>query len=484
MSSKSIKRNYLYNTVFSVLTVITPLATAPYVSRVLEADGIGIVSFVASIVTYFIVFSGFGTATYGRREISYVRDDLEKRSAVFWEMVTFRLFNTLVAIIVYLVFVFACVKSFRTIYLIYMINILGVACDVSWFLSGLEEYGKIVLRSVIVRMLDVAFVFLFIKSKSDLALYAFGYVFFGVAATVVMWVYIPSYVRKPDFKSIRPFRNIKTVLSLFIPGIAAQVYTVLDKTMIGIFTEGSFENGYYEQSLKISRAVIPLVTSLATVMIPRIGYLFSRNDREQISLYMYKSYRFVLFISVPLCLGLVGVSDNFVPWFFGPGFEKVAGLMKISSLLIIAMGLHNVTGIQYLIPTKRQNLYTRAIIAGAVVNFSMNIVFIRMYQSYGAIIASVIAEAVIVAVEFSCIRGELSMRRIIASGKNYFVAGGIMYAAIFFMSKIFIPSFTHTLTMIFTGAAVYLLILAVMRDKFFMEYSAKPIAFIKRKLAL
>ena len=480
---KSIKRNYVYNTVYSVLIVFTPLITAPYISRVLQADGVGIVSFVSSIVAYFCLFSDMGTGGYGRREVSYVRDDMEKLNIIFWETQILRIINTLIALTVYLVLVCFYAKSYRIIFFIYAIYIVNLACDVTWFLSGLEEFGKIVFRNIFIKIIDIAFVFIFVKSKSDLPIYAFGYAFFSIAGSLVMWKYLHAYIRKPNFKSLHPYRNIKTVLSLFAPSIAIQVYTVLDKTMIGIFTEGTFENGYYEQALKISRIVLALVTSLAGVMIPRIGYLFGQNDKEHISFYMYKSYQFVLFLGVALCFGLIGISDNLVPWFFGPGYEKVAGLLKISSFIIIAIGFGNATGNQYLIPTKRQHLFTYSVITGAVVNFSMNIVLIRMYQSYGAIVASVVAEIAVTSVQFYIVRKELSVYRVIISGINYYIAGGIMLAVLLFMNTKFTPSPVHTFTMIFTGAAVYVSSLFILRDKFFLEYSAKPLQFLKRKFA-
>ena len=481
--SKSIKRNYFYNTAYSILAVITPLITAPYLSRVLEADGIGAASFALSIVTYFVLFGDLGTWGYGRREISYVQDDPEKRSIIFWEVLLLRTISTLIALAVYLAAVYFCAKSHHTLFFIYALQIFSLSCDVTWLFSGLEEFGKIVFRNIIVRIMNIIFVFTFIKSKSDLSLYAFGYVFFNIAGAAVMWKYLPAYVKKPDFKSLHPFRHIKTALTLFVPGLAIQVYTVLDKTMIGIFTEGTFENGYYEQALKISRIVLALVTSLAGVMIPRIGYLFAKDDREQVSFLMYRSYRFVLCISVALCLGLIGISDNFVPWFFGPGYEKVAGLLKISSFIIVAIGLNNATGIQYLIPTKRQHLFTYSVMIGAAANFTMNIILIRMYQSYGAIIASVAAETLIAAVEFYFVRKEISAGRIILSGTNYYIAGGVMLAVLFFMGDRLTPSPVHTFTMIFTGAAVYVSLLFILRDKFFLEYSALPLEILKRKFA-
>ena len=151
--------------------VLTPLITAPYVSRVLKADGVGIASFAASIVQYFIIFTDFGTGIHGQREISYSRDDVEKRSIVFWETFCLRAFNAVVALAVYLSITAIFVKSYRIVFIIYAINIINTGCDVAWFFSGLEEFRKIILRNILVRLADMAFVFIFIKSQSDLPLY-------------------------------------------------------------------------------------------------------------------------------------------------------------------------------------------------------------------------------------------------------------------------------------------------------------------------
>ena len=171
--SKSIKRNYVYSTMYNILMVLSPLITTPYISRVLEADGIGAASFAASIASYFILFSDMGTGSYGKREISYVRDDPEKRSIIFWETQILRVINTLIALAVYIALVLLYAKTYRAIFLVFTINILCVAFDIAWFLAGLEEFGKIVAKSSILRIIDITFVFLFIKSKSDLTLHVF-----------------------------------------------------------------------------------------------------------------------------------------------------------------------------------------------------------------------------------------------------------------------------------------------------------------------
>ena len=84
MPRKSIKKNYIYNTAYQILTIVTPLITAPYLSRILGADGVGTVSFAESVVSYFTLFATLGITSFGQREISYVQDDVRKRSVVFW----------------------------------------------------------------------------------------------------------------------------------------------------------------------------------------------------------------------------------------------------------------------------------------------------------------------------------------------------------------------------------------------------------------
>ena len=225
-----------------------------------------------------------------------------------------------------------------------------------------------------------------------------------------------------------------------------------------------------------------LITSLVRVLGPRVGYLFFNGKKDEIAHYVYTSYRFVWCLGIPLCFGLIGISNNFVPWFFGRGFEKVASLIKISSLLILAVGINSTTASQYLIPTKRHNIFTIAVIIGAAVNFTMNIFFIRMFKSYGAIVASVIAETVIALVEIYIVRKEISLTKIIACGKNYYVAGIVMLCVVWVMVKKLAPSVINTFTMIFAGAVVYPMILLILRDEFFTNQARKTLGAIRRRL--
>lgn len=478
MKQKSIKRNYIYNTANQIVQLIAPLVTTPYISRVLGAEGIGEYSFASSIIAYFVLFATMGITTYGQREISYVQDDKEKRSMVFWETKVFSLITVFLCTIGYVVFLDW--NQYKPMYLILYTNILSVAVDITWFYQGMEEFGKIVKRNVILKLLNICFIFLFVKNEQSLLLYVAGITVFSFLGICSLWIGVQHYIEKPHWKEIKPFRNVITILSLFVPTIAIEVYTVLDKTMIGLFTVDSAENGYYEQAIKIAKIVLTVVTALGTVMVPRIGYLFEKGEKEQIQNYMYRAYQFVWFLGIPLCFGLIGIANNFVPWFLGEGFDKVTELLMITSFLILAIGINNITGVQLLIPTKRQHIFTMTVVIGAVVNFFMNLLLIPKLYSIGAAIASVIAESVIAIVQLIIVRKELSIRKILYSGIHYYIAGGLMLLVVWVESRYFSSSFLHTCYMISSGIVVYFGILLLLKDRFFLD-NVKKIIEKKRR---
>ena len=480
--AKSLRRNYIYNASYNLLIIFTPFITTPYLSRVLKADGVGTASFILSVAQNFLLFAGMGIYGYGKREISYNQDDITKRSWIFWNLKTLALINAVLSMAAFLVMTFTYVKDNRHLYLIAAMNIINVFLEVGWLYEGLEEFREMVLKNLIVRISNVIFIITFVRHRSDLHLYMGSQVFFGMAGNFAMWLMLPKYINRPKLRRLRPYHDFGTIWLLFLPSIAAEVYTVLDKIMIGLFTGIAAENGYYEFSLRISRIVLAIIVSQSGVMIPRIGHLFAQNDMEKIKEYTYQSYRFVWFLGVPVCLGLIGIADNFVPWFFGPGYMKVAGLMKITSFLVLAISLGSITGGQYLVPTRRHNLYTLTIVIGAAVNFCLNITFIPKFQSYGAAVASVVAEASIAASQLYILRKELDYRKILSLGVKNCIAGVIMLAAVLFIGRNMAPSVANTFTIIPAGAAIYFTLLLILRDKFFIENSRRTLTAIAKRL--
>lgn len=479
MKSKSVKKNYIFNVSYQILVLLTPLITTPYISRILGADGIGRVSYAESIVSYFTLFSTLGITTYGQREISYFQDSEEVRSKVFWNIKILEFFTSGTALLLYLIY--SSLQVDASVYFVLSLNILAVSADVTWLFQGMEEFGIIVFRNAFFKIVNIIYTFVFIRDKNDFVKYALGIALFLFLSNISLWRYVPKYVRKVSFSDLHPLKNIKDIVLLFVPTIAIQIYTILDKTMIGKITQDVFENGYYEQAMKISKMVITIVTSLGTVMIPRIGYYYKCNEIREVKRLMYRGYRFVWMLGIPLCIGVSLVSQNFIPWFMGTGYEKVVCLLSILSLLILAIGINNVTGVQYLIPTKRENIFTVSVIVGAIVNFVMNLILIPRYMSIGAAIASVSAETIIAIVQLFVVRKELSPNRILKEGISYFVAGIFMMLVLICIKAHFEPSVLNTVILIIAGMATYSIVLLVLRDEFVISNIKALIKMIRRE---
>ena len=288
-----------------------------------------------------------------------------------------------------------------------------------------------------------------------------------------IWLYLPKYLVSVPRREIKPFRNFSIIIQMFLPQIAIQIYTVLDKTMIGVMTGSPLENGYYEQAEKVIKLSLTIVTSLGTVMLPRIAYAYAHKDYETIKTNMMRSYRFVWFLTMPMFFGFIAISNNFVPWFFGPGYDKVVPLMQILSGLVIAIGLSNVTGVQYMLPTNQQNKLTLTVVYGAIVNFVLNLFLIPILQSVGAAIASLIAEITVTAVQFYIVRNVFSIAEIGRLSIKYLFGGLIMFAVTCPLNIYLSPSIIHTFITIAAGGLIYIGILLLTKDSMLYMFILK-----------
>ena len=463
---KSISKNYIYNLSYQLLILVTPFITTPYISRVLGPDGVGTYSYTTSIVAYFILLASLGIANYAQREIAYHQDDVHAQSRVFYEVVGIRAITVSISLLSYYLIISHCDVEDKVIYWVQAINILVVLFDISWFFQGLEEFGKIVLRNFVIRILSIAGIFLLIHDVSDLLLYIGLMAVMNFLGAVSIWLYLPKYLVRVARNEINPFRNFVVIVQMFLPQIAIQIYTVFDKTMIGILTGSAFENGYYEQAEKIVKMALMVVTSLGPVMLPRIAAAYAHNDTEAIYRYIMRSYRFVWMIGLPMMFAMIGLIDTAVPWFFGPGYEKVGLLVKVFSVLLLAIGISNVTGIQYLMAVNRQNALTVSVTAGALVNFALNLVLIPMFMSLGAAIASITAEICVTVVQFWFVRKVFSFVEALALCKKYFLCSVCMMAAIVCTDELlqYEAGVVNTGILGAVGICVYVFLLWIMKD--------------------
>lgn len=477
-----LKRNYILNTLFQVLRLLTPLVVTPYISRVLGVDGVGIFSYTYSVQYYFTMFAVLGTATYGAREIARNRDNKHDISRLFWEIELQAVATTLICLIGWGVFI-TINGQYQLYYTILSLYIISAAVDISWFFTGLERFPEIVGKNIAVRIAETVSVFVFVKKPDDLYLYfiimACG-TFLGHAS---LWVSLPRHIEKVRLKELRVFSHLKGTLVFFLPTIATSIYTVLDKTLIGAITKDTAQNGAYEQATKIvdiAKAVS--FVSLNTVIAPRSAYQYAQKNFDNVKKTLASSMSFMLFLSCGFAFGISGVSQIFVPWFFGEGFESVVTLLRALSPIVIIICVSNALGYQYYDPSGQRLKSAKFLIVGACCNLVFNCLLIPSLKSAGAIIGSLVSEAVISALYLKNCDGYMTPKRLVHIAWKKLVSGLLMLVTLLYVCQRLTATVSHVLLAVLLGGAIYIVALILLHDDVIFTGLQKGSSFIKVKL--
>ena len=397
---KSQNKNFLYNIVYQLLTFIIPFLTVPYISRVLGVNNVGIYSYTYSIVYLFMLVGMLGFNNYGSRVIASCKDDREKLSFMFSSIYTLQLVINFIAIVGYVFYLLFFCKDYMLIAIIQGLFLISICFDINWFFFGIEKFKLTIIRNLIVKGLSVVFVFLFVKTSNDL----WKYTLIMSGATLLSQIYliliVNKYVKFKLVNLVHIKKHIKDVLILFIPVIAFSIYRVMDKTMIGIFSNLN-EVAYYEYAEKLMNIPTAIISALGTVMLPRMSYLYHKDDKEAEKT-IEESMKLTIKMSTIMFLGILLVADEAVLVLFGNDFLKSIDILKILSVTIIASAFANVIRTHFLIPLKKDKIYVKSTIGAAIINLLLNLIFIKKIGALGACIGTIAAEFFVMLYQICC----------------------------------------------------------------------------------
>lgn len=461
----SVKKNYILNTFYQILSIITPLITTPYISRVIGAAGIGKFSYTNSIVSYLVLFGSLGLTAYASRQMAFMQNDREAQTRFFNEVMTLKVFLIIPEIIILIVMVFSS-ENYRWLFLVEGLYLVDAVLNIDWLYVGNENFLATVIRSICVKIASVICIFLFVKKEEDLLIYVLILCASNLTGAIMLWLGISKYIDRLYISYNGITNHLKGGISIFLIQISWSMYTYLDKVMIGLLQTDINQNGYYEQSQKIIVLSTTIVSSLSTVMLPRISNAFINNQKSEINRYMNGTMKFAICIGMALTVGLIACSDNIVPWFFGSQFMECISLLKILAPIILFSSLYNILGYQYLLGTKQEKLMTLSIIVGAFVNVLLNVIMIPKTGAYGASVASLIAEIIIVLIQFVFVSKQVSFLDLRIYIFKCFIACLVMYLMLTSVSRNISSGILQTWIMIASGAIIYFLSLMIVRENF------------------
>ena len=467
-----VAKNFFYNISYQALVSVIPIILMPYLSRTLGVKSLGIYSYTNSVVLLFSTFGMLGLSTYSSREIAYSNTKGQKElSKTFESLCILRAILFAICFLFYLILVLA--SEYGHYFILHIFLLAFNFFDISWLFIGIEEMKIIVIRNSILKIISTLLVFLLVKDSGDVGLYILingGSLFLGI---LIMLPKAKKYIKYVKLEISDISKHIIPIIKLFLPQAATSLYVLFDKTMIKLLTDNVKSVGYYDQGQSISKMPLVVASSLSTVLLPRISNEYAKGNMDSVKKYLNRSTSFMLIIAFPLTLGLVGISDSFIPWFLGEEFIPCIPVLQILSIAILPVSLSNVTGIQYLTAFNRTRELTVSYTAAALLDIVLNFLLIPIIGIYGAAVGTVIAEFEVFYLQYRCMRKEIGNMSLLKKGITSMISSLIMFIAVRYAGTMGYTGIKETFLQISIGGFCYLAFMFLINIK-------KLQSFIKR----
>lgn len=477
MKHTSIKKNFIYQMIYEVVIIILPLATSPYIARVIGPKGVGIYSYHYSIAYYFMLFSVLGLKNYGNRAIAKCRDNRDDLNTVFSNLLTLHIIISTLVTLLYIVYILLFVSSSERIYAyILTFAVLSSLFDISWFYFGIERFKVTVTVNILTKIASFISIFVFVKNYDDLWIYclilALGFFF----QQFLLWFPLKKYVTfvKPTTALMMP--HIKPMLILFIPSIAVSFYKYMDKIMIGLISD-KVQLGYYENAEKVVAVPNTIIGAFGTVMLPRMSNIIDKKDRKETLRYTQISMLYVMWMAYALAFGLASVARVFAPIFWGERFSVSGDLIMGLCITIPFMSFANVIRTQFLIPAERDREFIISLISGAVVNLIINYLLLPELGAMGAAIGTIVTETIVCLIQCWYVRRDLPIGEYFKQSSIFIAFGTLMFVVSYQLGRIFGTSIKTLLLQILCGVLIYLSIsmiyFRIKKEPTFMSFLTK-----------
>ena len=477
---KKIVSNYIYNILYQIAKNVLSIVIVPYVLGTLGESVLGISDFASNIASWFILFGVLGVNIYGNREIAKVRDDKDKLSRTFFEILFMQICNMIIVLVFFVLYSKYFVTSNNIIYYLTCLTIIANAIDISWFYFGVEYFKIVSIRNIVIKALGVVLIMLFVKKPEDLWIYVVINAGGDLLGNIAMFLGLKKYIHKTSFSIKEAYKHhfISTFI-LFIPTIANNVYNLLDQTMLGFLIEDKGEVALYKTAHSFVKMFLYFTTSLGAAMLPRIANTFYKEkDYIEVNNYINKTFKYTLCIAIPMMCGFFFVAPYFIPWYL-PKQHSIILLIQVSCPIILLISVSNVLGYQFLIPTGHNKEYTTSLVIGAVTNAIANYILIPRYYGVGAAIGSVIAELVVMLTQFIFVRGKLILH-VFKNFIKYIIAAIVMSLIVVVIGNLFGPSIITNIIQALLGMIIYAITLIALKEEIIKNIINKLFSKLKK----
>ena len=468
--ARSIKTNYIFNLINTVSSFIFPVITFPYASRIMLAEGIGLVNFYQSIIQYLSLLTCLGIPMYAIREIAKVRDDPQECSKTTLEILSLHLFLTFLGYLIAYILCLSVTKIQANIplFIILSLTLILTTIGCEWFYQGIEDFKYITIRGLIVKIAAVIVLFTMVKTQEDILWYG-GYCVIGVlGGNIFNFIRLRKFIHFTHLKNLHPFKHLKPALHIFLLNLIISLYVNLNSVMLG-FLKDSESVGFFTAATRLSQIILGIVSALGTVMLPRLSHLAANNEMDEFNRLAQKAVQFMFAITLPLSIGCYFIAPYIIPIFCGMSYQPAIKTLQIISPAVFFIALSNIIGIQILYPQKQETKVIQSTAIGAITNIVLNFALIPQFSHLGAAISTLCAEITVASSLLYSGKNYIPMKFSFKQYGNYIIATLCMLIVLIFMSELKLNMWLHLIGNITIGLLTYIIILTIKKDDLLLQ---------------
>lgn len=478
----NVNKNTLFNTIKSIFGIIYPLITFPYISRVLMAENVGKINFGNSIVSYFSLIASLGVTTYAVRECSKYRNDKEALGKVSSQIISINVLSTAVAYLalgITLIFARA-LDNYRVLICIQSSTILFTTIGADWLNTAIEDFKFIAVRTVGMQIVSLLLMFIFVRRPEDYLLYAVISVIASSGANVINVFYRKKYCRTRFTVNMDLKTHLPSILLLFSLILSQTIYVNSDTTILGL-VRGDFEVGLYSTSIKIYNIVNTVIASVAWVVMPQLSAAFAEKNYTEINRLLKYALNFILILGLPCLLGLNVITKEIICLIAGKEYLGAVLSMKILTVSLACSLIGGWIGNMILLPSGREKICLKTTIIAATVNIILNLFLIPKWGLNAAAFTTALAEAIGLGINWRYIDKEIKVEGVAEMLKAPLIGSALIVICGILVRAAIRSEYLVAIVTMGTGAVIYVIMLCVLKNKFFLDFVEPVMKRIKRR---
>ncbi len=397
--AKTVAGNFMWLSALQVAGYIFPLITMPYLARVIGVEGFGKIAFATAIMGWIQTIADWGFNFTATRDVAQNKDNQQKISEIFSNVLWARCFLTLLAFLVLLslILVVPKFKEESAVILVTFLMIPGHIFFPDWFFQAIEKMKYITIFNMLMKLMFTIAVFVFIKDSEDYILQplftSLGYVVCGIMALYLIIGKWKIRLLKPKWNSI--LHTIKGSTDVFINNLAPNLYNSFSVMLLG-FYGGGIGNGIYDGGNRFFTFCNSILLVVSRAFFP---FLSRKPDNHRTFTGIILTVAILMSVTLYLC----------APWLIdvmlSSEFCDSVLVLRILAVSLIFLALSTAYGNCYLIIIHKTQLLRRVTIISSLVGFVIAWPLVFHFSYIGAACTVVVTRMILAILTYLAAKG-------------------------------------------------------------------------------